>query len=82
MRRRSFLAALFAAPVLGPALAKAASPAPVGPSAIDANVGTLVAGTIRSPGDKFSIDFATRTMSIRDDLVDGTVTARKFRDGR
>ncbi|MCP1852788.1 MULTISPECIES: hypothetical protein [unclassified Bradyrhizobium] len=79
MRRRSFLAALFAAPVLGPALAKTASPTAVGPRAIDANAGTLAAGTIRSPDVRWSIDFATGTISIRDDLfIDGPVTAARL----
>lgn len=83
MRRRSFLAALLSVPVVGPALAKTSVPSAPVPVAVDANLGAITAGALRSADGCFRIDFETGTIGIRDDLfVDGTLTVDQITVGR
>ncbi len=73
MKRRSFLAALFAAP----AAAKAAAPIDMPDfdrhantehalTASSANIGTHVVGPYKSPNGRMLIDFSTGTITITD----------------
>ncbi|WP_143278959.1 hypothetical protein [Bradyrhizobium sp. C9] len=70
MRRRSFLSALFAVPVFGPALFRTAPASQAAaPRAVDANLGTVTAGILRSADGSLSIDLASGTFTIRDSKV-------------